>query len=312
MSEFSKAQQQTLQQEIATQKLPLDFIDVVTTYYLPLAQRIIEKAEQLGHEKINDEGYFFLGVQGTQGSGKSTCASFLKLIFETVYSKQTLVASIDDFYLTRAERQQLAQSKHPLFVTRGVPGTHDIKLLEDVLDQCAKLSNGESVKVPTFDKATDDRAPAAQWQIVKQPIDIMILEGWCVGLSPQQEQALTPAINTLEADEDADAIWRKFANQQLAGPYANLYGRFDGLVALQAPNFECVFDWRLLQEKKLEQKLSEQSMDTSNLQSEAELKRFISHYERLTKHALRTMPEQADWLLMLQQEHGFSELISRT
>lgn len=301
----AERQQEIIQQEIVRHQLPSDFYQVVTDYYQPLVKEIIHQAS-----KSANAAPLFVGIQGTQGSGKSTCAAFLKLLFETQWHKPTLVMSIDDFYLTRAERQALAQQVHPLLVTRGVPGTHDIGLLQTTLEACSQRQSEPVISVPVFDKASDDRAPVAQWQSVTEPVDIIILEGWCVGLTAQDEAELAAPINALEADEDADQQWRRYVNQHLANEYTHLYAKFDCLVALQAPSFDCVFDWRRLQEQKLLQRLTDAGQDTSKVQSEDELRRFISHYERLTRHALKIMPKMADYLLVLREDHGFSQLIT--
>lgn len=305
--ELNKDNVNVIKQVIAEHKLPKDFISTVNNYYLPLADDLISKAK-----KPQQGNCLFLGIQGTQGSGKSTCAAFLKLIFETHYNKRTLVISIDDFYLTLKERQSLAKTSHPLFITRGAPGTHDIPLLEKTVSQCSNIKTSDSISIPIFDKSIDDRATQAQWQTVNEPLDIIILEGWCVGLTEQSESELKEPINELEVLEDRDQSWRNYVNQKLANEYAELYAKFDYLIALQAPSFECVFEWRLLQEQKLAEKLKqnkEQSSSPSKVQTKEQLRRFISHYERLTRHALTSMPTQADYLLLLEADHQFSKLI---
>ena len=222
-----------------------------------------------------------------------------------------MVISIDDFYLTRSERYELANDIHALFVTRGVPGTHDLGLLQQTITDCGD-PQALPFSVPVFDKATDDRAANSDWQVVTEEVDIIILEGWCVGLTAQAEASLLEAINELEKNEDLDQRWRRYINEQLATKYAEIYKQFDCLIALQAPSFECVYEWRTLQEEKLIQSLaqSNEELDSSKVMSPDQLKRFISHYERLTRHALETMPQQADFLLKLQEDHGFSALIS--
>lgn len=295
-----------IEHEIAKQKLPTGFIKVVSDYYQPLAESVVRKIEEL-----DKSSYLLLGVQGTQGSGKSTCAEFLKVILESQYNQRVVVISIDDFYLTLAERQKLAKTVHPLFITRGVPGTHDIALLDETLQYCADLEDGVSVPIPIFDKATDDRARPEQWQVISDPVDVVILEGWCVGLTPQAQGDLEAPVNQLEALEDSDRTWRKFVNRRLSEDYAELYAKLDCLVTLQAPSFDCVFRWRLLQEQKLADKLKSEGQDASKVQTEQQLSRFISHYQRLTQHALLTMPNQADWSLILKEEHGFSQLLSK-
>jgi len=294
-----------IEREIRRRKLPAEFMTTVDEYYRPLAEKVIERANCRSNSKP-----ILLGIQGSQGSGKSTCAAFLKLLFEKSYTQKTLAISIDDFYLRRSERRALASDIHPLFVTRGVPGTHDLALLLNIVQSC---NDPEAMPlwVPVFDKATDNRARQADWQMVAEPVDIVILEGWCVGLSAQDEEDLAQPINELEAVEDFKQHWRRYVNRQLDGTYADFYAKLDYLVALQAPSFECVYEWRALQEQKLLQSLTEvgEDIETKNILSPQALTRFIAHYERLTRHALATMPQQADWLLMLNADHSFSKLV---
>ena len=56
----------------------------------------------------------------------------------------------------------MSKTIHPLFLTRGVPGTHDIKLLNNVI-QKLKKRNFKTVLVPKFDKSKDDRCHKKLW-----------------------------------------------------------------------------------------------------------------------------------------------------
>ena len=286
--------------------LPKHFSTIVNDFYFPVAKELNEKLSSNDAKKV-----CFVGIQGSQGSGKSTFADFLKTLLENEFNKQVLVISIDDFYLTKAERIELSNNIHPLFETRGVPGTHDIELLENVFQSIKNKKQGQPILVPTFNKATDDRHPTEHWQKIDKKVDVVILEGWCVGIDPQTEADLTRACNDLESTEDHDAIWRRYVNQQLTNGYSDLYNQLDFLISLLAPSFECVFEWRSLQEQKLIDKLSEQGGDTSKTLSPKQVKRFISHYQRLTEHAIQTMPSKADWLLRLNKDHSFSALERR-
>jgi D-glycerate 3-kinase len=97
-----------------------------------------------------------IGLCGAQGSGKSTTAGRLGTRLE-VNGYATAVLSIDDFYLTRAERAALADSIHPLLTTRGVPGTHDVKLVMHTLLNLLEAGAADTVPIPKFDKSRDDR-----------------------------------------------------------------------------------------------------------------------------------------------------------
>lgn len=272
----------------AAEALPPSFEAAVETLHVPLAERIAEEARAAGRTLM-------VGVCGTQASGKSTlCAVVARLLGER--GLRAAVISIDDLYLTREERERLAAEVHPLLITRGVPGTHDVRLGLELLEALARP--GE-VRLPRFDKARDTRRPPEQWDVFEGPAAVVLFEGWCVGARPQPPADLAEPVNALERDEDPDGTWRRFANDQLAGPYQALFGRLDRLVMLQAPGFETVLDWRREQEAKLRARLAAAGEDLSRTMDEAQLVRFIAHYERLTRHILAEMPSRADVLVTL-------------
>ena len=127
----------------------------------------------------------------------------------------------------------------------------------------------------------------------------MLLEGWFIGLRPQEPQSLTTPVNDLETNEDSSGTWRHYVNERLAY-YQALFSRIDYLVILKAPSFDCVYRWRSLQE----QKLAAAAGSTDNkVMDKPALDRFIQHFERLTRHCLETLPEQADLVLNLDSDH---------
>lgn len=224
-----------------------------------------------------------VGLSGAQGSGKSTTAVRLaaRLRQEDL---AVCVLSIDDFYLTRAERTALGHDIHPLFKTRGVPGTHDMALAFSTID--ALLHGSGPIAAPVFDKLSDDRAPQAGWPSYSAPLDVVLLEGWCVGARPMPEHELDHPINTLEHREDDDGRWRKHVNALLRGTYRNLFERLDLLVLLRAPDFERVHAWRSEQEAGL----YDGSDRSRPAMQDADIARFIAHYERLTRWILVDEP----------------------
>lgn len=232
-------------------------------------------------------GPLVVGLCGPQGSGKSTLAAALAARFEG-----SAVLSLDDLYLSRAERQALARDVHPLFATRGVPGTHDVGLGLQIL---AALDRNEAAPLPRFEKARDDRAEAASWPHAPPRSRLLLFEGWCVGARPQPAEALTHPINRLEAEEDPVGIWRTRANAALAGDYQRLFARIDLLVLLAPPAFETVLGWRLEQEHALRAA----GATGSGVMDDAAVARFVQHYERLTRHILDEMPGRADLTLRL-------------
>lgn len=231
-----------------------------------------------------------LGLCGAQGSGKSTLAAGLRTLMARE-GRRTAILSLDDLYLARRQRARLAADIHPLFRTRGVPGTHDtvrgIAILEAV-------KAGAPVLLPRFDKGQDE--PFGDGEAIAGPIDLLIFEGWCVGARPQPEADLAIPVNALERDEDADRIWRRHVNHQLRGPYAELFAWIDRLALLAAPDFPVVRTWRGQQEAALVARGASRAMDA------AQLDRFVQHYERLTRYILTEMPDRADLTLPLGRD----------
>ena len=209
-----------------------------------------------------------IGITGSQGSGKTT---FAQSLVASLSSRKPLTVSLslDDFYLSKTARGELAESVHPLLATRGVPGTHETDLLEKVLNQVASEGMPKEISVPTFDKARDDRGPNKSAYVGK-----LVLEGWCLGAAAQSVQDLREPVNDLEREEDSSGEWRSWVNSQLQSRYHRLWQKVDFWIRLIPPSFTSVFEWRKKQEEQL---------DIRKRMSDTDLKRFIQHYERLTR-----------------------------
>ncbi len=283
---------------ITAHQLPSAYAAQIQRWFTGLA------AELVMHQK-NAQRPFLVGVHGAQGSGKTTLAACLSYLLSEVYQCQAIYLSLDDFYLTKADRQQLAQTIHPLLATRGVPGTHDISLLQNTLQ--VLLTGRMPVAIPKFNKASDDRLAESDWPVVSQQPKIIILEGWCLGALPQTDEALHSAVNLLEQKEDPEAVWRRYVNQQLADDYQDLFAMIDYWLMLQAPGFDCIYQWRRQQEQSLAA-----SVDTSgqmSIMNDQDLARFIQFYQRLTEHCLQQLPTRMDTVLTLNTEQQITGLL---
>ncbi len=190
--------------------------------------------------------------------------------------------SIDDVYLTRAEREALARDVHPLLLTRGPPGTHDLPLLDRLVKRLSTAGPDDETAIPDFDKRGDDRWPPARWRRVRGRPAAILIDAWLLGARAQSPAELAAPINHLERREDSDGVWRGWVNDQLAGPYGDCFARFDAIVHLQAPSFDVVLDWRCEQEADL---LGVAPAELPAAER-ARLAVFIQHYERITRHML--------------------------
>jgi D-glycerate 3-kinase len=272
---------------ISAEGLPDSYAAIVDRWWRPLAATIARRRATLGRPTL-------IGINGAQGTGKSTLCLFLEALLREDHGFVATTLSLDDLYLTRAERRDLADHVHPLFATRGVPGTHDLSLGNTVIN--AVLGGSGPTALPRFNKSRDDRAPAAAWPSVAAPVDVLLFEGWCVGATPIDTADLTQPANALEDREDGDARWRTAWNEALAGPYAALFARLDMLVMLKPPGFAQIRAWRRLQEAKLRER-------SGGGMTDAEIDRFVDHYERLTRHMLATLPSRADIVVPIGADH---------
>ncbi len=182
----------SIDQLIASQALPPAYRAVVEQFWQPLATAIARLAVA--------KKPLIVGINGAQGSGKSTVCAFLE---ELLAARQlrAVTLSMDDLYLTHAERQDLAREVHPLFATRGVPGTHAPGLGMAIIEH---IRAGRSFDIPRFDKGTDDRS--SDTETITGPVDVLLLEGWCVACRPEADEELLDPVNDLEASEDPDGV----------------------------------------------------------------------------------------------------------
>ena len=217
-----------------------------------------------------------IAVVGAQGSGKTTLARAAAERFGAVQ------ISIDDVYRTRAEREALAREVHPLFVTRGPPGTHDLVLLQQLIDALSVAGPEDETRIPDFDKRGDDRRPVADGRVFRGRPSAILIDAWCLAAFPQDAAALVEPVNALEADHDPDGGWRRAVNGLVGGTYADFTARFDAVLFLRAPSFDVVLDWRCQQEADL---LGVAPAALPPAERER-LAGFIQSFERITRRML--------------------------
>jgi D-glycerate 3-kinase len=277
--------------------LPENFTLTVEDYYKPLADQLYRRFSE-----TNDA--FFVGINGCQGSGKSTLTNFISTYLTENYQLNVVVMSLDDFYYSSKKRNALSLDIHPLLATRGVPGTHDIVALKKMLTQLKEKKTGFSI--PKFNKATDEPFSETEWEQVEQPADIIIVEGWCWGVEPQTIEQLEDPINELEYQYDKTGVWRNYVNRQLKVAYEPLYTKMDFWLALQAPSLDCVYKWRLEQEKKLKNR--NVGLENSKIMSPEEILNFTLYFQRLTVQGCQTFAQSSDAIFYLDDDRKITKM----
>ena len=272
-----------------------DKLGQLKKFYLPISQMIHD--EYLKNRKTK-----IIGLTGGQGSGKSTISNILKIILKERFKLETVIFSIDDFYKTLKERKKMSKKISPMFLTRGVPGTHDVRMLHNCIRNL-KNKKFKKIMIPKFDKSIDDRFSKNKWIEVRKKPNIVIFEGWCVGVTAQKKRDLTIPINKLEKEKDKKKVWRKKVNAELKNNYQKIFHLIDKLIFLKVPSFQYVFKWRLLQEKKL--KINSRG---KKIMTDQQISNFIMFYERLTKHMLKILPKKADSIINIDKQHRLKSI----
>ena len=271
---------------------------MIKSFLIPLCFWISKKADK--------KRPYFVGLAGGQGTGKTTISSLIKIILTKYFKLKVFRISIDDFYKTRKERINLSKRVHPMLLTRGVPGTHDIKMILNFFKK-VKSKKFKRLKLPTFNKAIDDQFKKKYWYNLNNKPDVIIFEGWCVGAKSEKNNSLKKTINSIEKASDQKQIWRKYVNQQLKLKYKNLYSQLNCLIYLKAKNFSLLQKWRLKQERKLWLN----SKKTSNLKimSKGDVINFMQTYQRITQNMFRHMPKYASIIFNLNSNHQIKSAV---
>ena len=271
---------------------------MIKSFLIPIGFWIASKASK--------KKPYLVGLAGGQGTGKTTISSILSIILKKYFKLNVFVISIDDFYKTRKERFLLSKKVHPLLITRGVPGTHDINIMLDFFKK-VKSKKFKLIKLPKFNKIIDDRYNKKLWYSVKRRPDVIIFEGWCVGAKAEQNYTLKTPINSLEKLKDQKLIWRRFVNKQLKSKYKKLYDQLNCLLFIKAKNFSLLRQWRIKQEKKLRLK-SKRSNDLK-IMSDKEIINFMQTYQRVTQNMFKIVPKYASIILNLNSNHQIKSVV---
>ncbi|MGB3642714.1 MAG: glycerate kinase [Rivularia sp. (in: cyanobacteria)] len=198
--------------------------------WLPLATKIASRHQQLQRP-------FIQGILGGQGTGKTTSCKIISLILSQL-KYNVLSLSIDDLYKTYQARLIL-QQHDPRFIWRGPPGTHDVDLGLNILDNI--LQRQTTISVPRFDKSLHSGNGDRTLPETVENIDIVLFEGWFVGVCPINPAAFnTPPLPIIT---EADKAFARDIND-LLHDYLPLWQRLDSLIVLYPTDYRLCLEWR--------------------------------------------------------------------
>ncbi|NEO86467.1 MAG: glycerate kinase [Spirulina sp. SIO3F2] len=263
--------------------------------WLPLAQDLIAQYQKLQRPVVQ-------GILGGQGTGKTTLAAILHLLLE-MEDYRSVEFSLDDLYKSYIERQQIQQAD-PRLAWRGPPGTHDVAIGIELLDKLRQPKRGRPVVVPRFDKsACGGAGDKAQPEII-DPVEIVIFEGWFVGVRP-----VSPAAFAGELPEpivsEGDRTFAQDMNEQLFD-YVPLWHRLDRLLVLKPVDYRLSKRWRTQAEQRMK------ATGRSGM-SDAQISDFVDYFwkalhpelfiEPLTQNAMLT-----DWVVEIDEDHSLGRV----
>ena len=234
-------------------------------------------------------------IAGSQGSGKSSLSKLIKLYLEKFCYKSVVIISMDDFYLSKSQRAQLSKNIHPLFLTRGVPGTHDLELMNKKIKQIFKKEF--PIYLPIFDKVSDTRKRTYK-KVLKA--DVIVFEGWCAGAQPVDLNYLQKNFNNLEKHKDKNFIWRNSYNKYL-NEYQKLFSQFNFFIYFQFNQWDHVLNWKYKQELELRDK-------KKDLGLKKYLREFIQYYEKISKWMHLNVPKYCNILIKLDAHQKINSI----
>jgi len=271
---------------------------MIKSFLIPISFWIAKKAKK--------NKTCIVGLSGGQGSGKTTISSIISIILRKYFKLNVFIISIDDFYKTRKERFLLSKRIHPFLMTRGVPGTHDINMMLDFFKR-VKGKKFRSLKLPKFNKVTDDRYNKKSWYSLKTKPDIIIFEGWCVGAKAEKNNTLKKSVNSMEKLKDTKLTWRSYVNEQLKTKYKQLYDQLNCLLYIKSSNFTLLKKWRIKQETKL--RIKNKRSNKFKIMSDQEVINFMQTYQRVTQSMFKYVPKYASIILNLKSNHQIKSVI---
>lgn len=217
---------------------PRQLLEILWNLWLPLAIQIASCRQQLNRP-------FVQGILGGQGTGKTTLGAVLNLILHQL-GYCTLSLSLDDLYKTYSDRMKLKE-QDPRLIWRGPPGTHDVDLGLALLDRLRMPSNAP-IEIPRFDKSAYSGAGDRATPEVVERADIVLFEGWFVGVRPIEAGSFDTALVPILTSDDRE--FARDTNIRLKD-YLPLWERLDRLIVLYPVDYRLSVEWRKQAEHKM-------------------------------------------------------------
>jgi len=263
--------------------------------WLPLSLELMERKKRLNRPIIQ-------GILGGQGTGKTTLGQVLQFILAKAnYSLISL--SLDDLYKTYLQRQEL-QITDPRLIWRGPPGTHDIELGINVLDSLRDLPNNpQAISIPRFDKSLWNGAGDRVSPEMVSEADIVLFEGWFVGVKPIDPCRFSDAPYPIVTEGD-----RQFAldmNEKL-GEYLPLWQKLDQLIILDPVDYQLSKKWRQQAEQEMMAKGKSGMTD-------AEINQFVEYFWKALHPELFIKPliekgENVNLVIEINADHSLGKI----
>lgn len=274
---------------------------------LPLALRLLSRGEvsvvrgRVPAGEASCRAPRVVALVGAPGCGKTTLGHYLSALFLGALGLQVAQLSLDDLYLSRCDRERLAQRVHPLFVQRGPPGTHDVALGLSTLASLRSALPLSPTLLPRFDKSADDLVPSGACpRFVGRP-DWIFVDAWLWDVEAPTEASLQQPQNEREAREDPSGAWRRHAARALAHDYPQLFRQADEWVLLQSPSFAATVRFRTQQERA--------RGAGARLRDPAAVLHFLQLFERWLALPHRSTPAER---IVIDEEHRLQLEVERS
>lgn len=262
---------EVIEERIALGQLPRLDADSIEATYIPLCQSLAEAAKVAERPQV-------VAIVGAPGSGKTTLSTYFQVLLPEVFGLSVAGFSLDDLYLNRADREQLARNVHPLFATRGAPGTHRIELGMRTLQSLRHAAAQTSTPLPRFNKGLDEPRPESEWPVFVGRPDVILIDSWLWNVNPPTPEQLTEPYNERERKADAHGTWRQAATQALGRDYPEFFSQAKQWVLLETPDWETTVRFREEQEEGNRSSLP--SAEDSARDEASSIRHFLDLFQR--------------------------------